>query len=98
MTIRQVSLAPVREGLEPGTPLSEKIPVLGRSICASHMRSAISSSARLFLHLFALQISEGESSIRLSQRAPHHSWHRWFGESGSTCPQSGARDVVVRHG
>ena len=42
MTIRQVSLAPVREGLEPGTPFSENILALVRSICASHMRSAIS--------------------------------------------------------
>ena len=59
MTIRQVSLAPVREGLEPGTPFSENI----LALVQIHLRftHAISYQrlSRLFLHLFALQISEG---------------------------------------
>ena len=54
----QVSLAPVPEGLEPGTPFSVNILALAIYLRFTHAIS-YQRLSRLFLHLFALQISEG---------------------------------------
>ena len=54
----QVSLARVPEGLEPGTPFSVNILALAIYLRFTHAIS-YQRLSRLFLHLFALQISEG---------------------------------------
>jgi len=54
----RVSLAPVPNGLEPGTPFSVNILALAIYLRFTHAIS-YQRLSRLFLHLFALQLSEG---------------------------------------
>jgi transposase len=53
-----VTLAPVPEGMEPGSPFSRNIVALALYLRATHAIS-YQRLSRLFLHLFALPISEG---------------------------------------
>jgi len=65
----QVSLAPVPEGLEPGTPFSVNILALAIYLRFTHAISYRRLSG-LFLHLFALQISEGALDAMFRRAKP----------------------------
>jgi len=65
----QVSLAPVPEGLEPGTPFSVNILALAIYLRFTHAISYRRLS-RLFLHLFALPISEGALDAMFRRAKP----------------------------
>ena len=65
----QVSLAPVPEGLEPGTPFSVNILALAIYLRFTHAIS-YQRLSRLFLHLFALQISEGALDAMFRRAKP----------------------------
>jgi transposase len=65
----QVSLAPVPEGLEPGTPFSVNILALAIYLRFTHAIS-YQRLSRLFLHLFALQISEGALDAMFRRAQP----------------------------
>jgi transposase len=64
-----VSLAPVPEGLEPGTPFSVNILALAIYLRFTHAIS-YQRLSRLFLHLFALQISEGALDAMFRRAKP----------------------------
>lgn len=65
----QVSLAPVPQGLEPGTPFSVNILALAIYLRFTHAIS-YQRLSRLFLHLFALQISEGALDAMFRRAKP----------------------------
>jgi len=65
----QVSLAPVPEGLEPGTPFSVNILALAIYLRFTHAIS-YQRLSRLFLHLFALRISEGALDAMFRRAKP----------------------------
>jgi transposase len=65
----QVSLAPVPQGLEPGTPFSVNILALAIYRRFTHAIS-YQRLSRLFLHLFARQISEGALDAMFRRAKP----------------------------
>jgi len=65
----RVSLAPVPAGLEPGTPFSVNILALAIYLRFTHAIS-YQRLSRLFLHLFALQISEGALDAMFRRAKP----------------------------
>jgi len=65
----QVSLAPVPQGLEPGTPFSVNILALAIYLRFTHAIS-YQRLSRLFLHLFALPISEGALDAMFRRAKP----------------------------
>jgi transposase len=64
-----VTLAPVPEGLEPGTPFSVNILALAIYLRFTHAIS-YQRLSRLFQHLFALQISEGALDAMFRRAKP----------------------------
>ena len=98
MTIRQVSLAPVRKGKEPGT-VQRNILQTVRSICALHTCDRLSAAGRsCSCTCLPCRSAKARSHpFDCPSAPPTIHGHRRFGEVRLTRPQSGARDVVVRH-
>jgi transposase len=67
---RRVTLAPVPEGMEDGTPFSINILALAIYLRFTHAIS-YQRLTRLFLHLFALPISEGALDAMFQRAKPH---------------------------